>query len=92
VATTIARARTMPVLVVIRCTGAGPSAYSIASASTVNTEAPARSACSRIRAISSGPSTPSGKPGKFSTMPVSMSWPPGAVPASTTGSVRARAR
>ena len=39
--------------------------------------APKRSACSRILVISSGPMMPSGKPGKFSTSVVSISWPPG---------------
>ena len=68
-----------------------------ASTLSVRTSAPNRSACSRKRTISSGPMTPSGKPGKFSTSVVSMSWPPGwslvdeGSPSSTSGARLARA-
>ena len=44
---------------------------------SVRMSAPKRSACSRKRIMSSGPMTPSGKPGKFSTSVVSISCPPG---------------
>ena len=44
---------------------------------SVRISVPNRAACSRNRVISSGPITPSGNPGKFSTSVVSMSWPPG---------------
>ncbi len=37
------------------------------------------------RSISSGPRIPSGKPGKFSTSVVIVSWPPGCMPSMTTG-------
>ena len=40
--------------------------------------------------MSSGPRMPSGKPGKFSTSVVSMSWPPAPMPSSTTGARLAR--
>ena len=61
------------------------------STSWSTTTVPNRSACARIFTISSGPSIPSGKPGKFSTSLVSISWPPGAYPASRVGSNCARA-
>ena len=41
--------------------------------------------------MSSGPWMPSGKPGKFSTSLVSISWPPGALPPMTIGARLARA-
>ena len=44
---------------------------------SVRNSAPKRSACWRKLPISSGPMIPSGKPGKFSTSVVSISWPPG---------------
>ena len=44
---------------------------------SVRNSAPKRTACSRIRCMSSGPMIPSGKPGKFSTSVVSINWPPG---------------
>jgi hypothetical protein len=47
--------------------------------------APNRWACLRIRSISSGPWTPSGKPGKLSTAVVQVSCPPGSGPSNTTG-------
>src|SRR4051812_6490855 len=59
--------------------------------------APKRVACSRNRTMSSGPMTPSGNPGKFSTSVVSISWPPGwslvddGSPSSTRGLRLARA-
>ena len=59
--------------------------------STSTIRVPNRSAWARNAAISSGPWMPSGKPGKFSTSEVSMSCPPGAEPARTTGSRLARA-
>jgi hypothetical protein len=49
---------------------------STAVASSAIMSVPNRSACLRIVSISSGPMTPSTKPGKFSTSVVSMSWPP----------------
>ena len=55
---------------------------------------PKRSACSLNLAIISGPLMPWGKPGKFSTSLVHMSWPPGtlgAAPSKTTGERLARA-
>jgi hypothetical protein len=59
--------------------------------------APNLPACSRIRPISSGPMTPSGNPGKFSTSVVSISCPPGwsdvleTSPSITSGARLARA-
>ena len=47
--------------------------------------APKRSACARISAISSGPMMPSRKPGKFSTIVVSISCPPASSPSMTSG-------
>ena len=41
---------------------------------------PNRSDCARISSISCGPEIPLGKPGKFSTSVVVVSWPPAAVP------------
>ena len=43
----------------------------------VTSSAPNRAAWARMAVMSSGPMIPSGKPGKFSTSVVSMSWPPG---------------
>ena len=53
--------------------------------------APKRIAWSRIFSISSGPRMPSGKPGKFSTMVVRVSCPPGSWPSRTNGNKFARA-
>ena len=53
--------------------------------------APNRSACARISAMSSGPMTPSRKPGKFSTIVVSISWPPASSPSMRSGFRFARA-
>ena len=55
----------------------GRSVKSTAVTFSVRNWAPKRAACSRIRIIRSGPMMPSGKPGKFSTSVVSISWPPG---------------
>ena len=55
----------------------GRADRSMRSRSTSTSGAPKRSACSRSLAISSGPWMPSGKPGKFSTSLVIISWPPG---------------
>jgi hypothetical protein len=52
---------------------------------------PNRSAWARMRFISSVPSTPSGKPGKFSTSVVVVSCPPGCRPSTTSGFRLARA-
>ncbi len=43
------------------------------------TRVPKRSACARMCAMSSAPLMPFGKPGKFSTSVVVMSWPPGSM-------------
>ncbi len=48
-------------------------------------------AWARIFSISSGPSMPSGQPGKFSTTVVQVSWPPGSLPSKTIGARLARA-
>src|SRR5579875_919781 len=53
---------------------------------------PNRAAWRRIRSTSSGPWIPSGKPGKFSTSVVIMSWPPAGTPEITTGRSSARAQ
>ena len=53
--------------------------------------APNRSAWARILAISSGPTIPSGNPGKFSTSVVIVSCPPGCIPSITSGASSARA-
>src|SRR5690349_15880012 len=64
---------------------------------SVTNSAPKRVACSRNRTMSSGPMIPSGKPGKFSTSVVSISWPPGwsevdeGSPSMTSGARLARA-
>ena len=50
------------------------------SASASSRWVPQRTAWDFIRSIRSGPSTPSGKPGKFSTWVVVISWPPGMPP------------
>ena len=55
----------------------GVEARSTLDALSVRISAPKRSAWARIDTMSSGPSTPWAKPGKFSTSVVSMSWPPG---------------
>ena len=75
----------------------GRSVKSTAVALAVRNWAPKRAACSRQRIISSGPMMPSGKPGKFSTSVVSISWPPGwslvllGSPSMTSGARLARA-
>ena len=48
-------------------------------------------ACFRMFSINSGPITPSGNPGKFSTTVVQVSWPPGSFPSKTLGLRFARA-
>jgi len=53
--------------------------------------APNRSACPRIAPINSGPRMPSVKPGKFSTVVVSISCPPASCPSMTSGFRLARA-
>src|SRR5690606_8646039 len=53
--------------------------------------APNRAACWRMLFIRSGPMIPSGKPGKFSTRVVRVSWPPGSFPSMTSGLRLARA-
>jgi hypothetical protein len=53
--------------------------------------APNRSACLRMLAIRSGPMSPSGNPGKFSTIVVSVSCPPASWPSTTSGLRFARA-
>jgi hypothetical protein len=68
----------------------GDADRSTRSASAVTNSAPKRSACSRNFIISSGPRMPSGKPGKFSTSVVSMSWPPAPMPSTTIGRRLAR--
>ena len=50
--------------------------------SSCTVRAPNRWAWARRRSIRSPPLTPSGKPGKFSTSVVVMSWPPGISPRS----------
>jgi hypothetical protein len=57
---------------------------------------PKRSDCLRMLSVRSMPPTPSGKPGKFSTSVVVVSWPPEATPPAIqpsyiTGSRLARA-
>ena len=65
---------------------------STASASSVISCAPNLSAWERIWPIRSGPITPSGNPGKFSTSVVFISAPPlSRAPSNTTGSSAARA-
>jgi hypothetical protein len=61
------------------------------AASSVMNSAPKRSAWVRMLSISSGPRTPSGKPGKFSTSVVVISAPPLAAPSMTRGFRLARA-
>src|SRR5580765_684703 len=53
--------------------------------------APNRSACARISAIRSGPMIPSRYPGQFSTIVVSINWPPASSPSMTSGFRFARA-
>jgi len=53
--------------------------------------APNRSACLRMFSTSCGPIIPSGNPGKFSTMVVMESCPPGSWPSMTSGFRFARA-
>ena len=53
---------------------------------------PKRAAWARIASMSSGPSTPSGKPGKFSTSVVFINCPPGVnAPVNISGRKPARA-
>ena len=59
--------------------------------SSMRYRAPNRSACCRISPTSAVPSVPSGKPGKFSTSAVVVSWPPGCSPSITSGERSARA-
>ena len=61
------------------------------STSAVRNSVPKRSDCSRNFAMRSGPMIPSGKPGKFSTSVVSMSWPPACRPSIMSGERFARA-
>jgi len=51
----------------------------------MRSSAPKRCACFFMFSISSGPWTPSGQPGKFSTSVVMESCPPGSCPSSTRG-------
>ena len=73
------------------------SGRSTSTTSSGTSSAPNRSAWARISSIRAGPMMPSGKPGKFSTSVVSISWPPGwslvedGSPSSTTGARLARA-
>ena len=68
-----------------------PSSSRAIDSTTLNsTRAPKRSACFCRFIIRSGPMIPSGKPGKFSTSVVVVSWPPGWVPERTSGSSCAR--
>ena len=64
---------------------------STATTSSVTSSAPNRSAWARMESISSGPRTPSGKPGKFSTSVVVISAPPYWLPSKTSGRKFARA-
>ena len=60
--------------------------------SSGTSSAPNRSACRRRLSISSGPMSPSGKPGKFSTSVVFISAPPAVTePSKTSGRRLARA-
>jgi hypothetical protein len=59
--------------------------------SSCSSSAPNRSAWARISPISSGPMIPSRKPGKFSIVVVSISWPPASMPSMTSGRRSARA-
>ena len=59
--------------------------------SSIWNRAPNRSAWRFMRAMSSLASMPSGKPGKFSTTSVWVSWPPGCMPSSTRGASPERA-
>jgi hypothetical protein len=63
---------------------------------SVNICVPMRRLCSRMRLVRSTPRMPSGKPGKFSTSVVVVSWPPAAMPlarkpSNSTGASSARA-
>ena len=66
----------------------GRAERSTDSTSSVSTRVPKRTLCSRIRPMSSGPVMPSGKPGKFSTSVVVMSWPPATPPAMKPSNMR----
>ena len=74
----------------VRTTFTGPDS-STAVTSSGTSSAPNRSAWVRRLAISSGPMTPSGKPGKFSTSVVFISAPPYWLPSNTRGARSARA-
>ena len=62
-----------------------------AVAVSLRNSAPNRSACLRMLAIRSGPTMPSGKPGKFCTSLVVISAPPYVMPSITSGRRLARA-
>jgi hypothetical protein len=71
----------------------GETARSTDVTSSVMKIVPNRSACVRSLSISSGPWTPSGKPGKFSTSVVFIRAPPAVTePSNSTGASPARAR
>ena len=82
-----------------RCSVPAPSVTTLtgpvrstAVTSSVTSSAPKRSACLRRWSIRSGPMTPSGKPGKFSTSVVFISAPPAVTePSNTRGTRSARA-
>ena len=63
----------------------GCSLKSTEVTSSVMNSVPKRSACSRKRTIRSGPRTPSGNPGKFSTSDVIINWPPASKPSMQSG-------
>ncbi len=64
---------------------------STAVTSACSKRVPKRVACSRMFCVSWKPSTPWGKPGKFSTSLVVVSCPPGRGPSRTSGLRLARA-
>ena len=74
----------------VRTTLTGPVS-STETTSSATSSAPKRSAWLRMLLISSGPITPSGKPGKFSTSVVFMRAPPYWLPSKTRGARSARA-
>ena len=69
----------------------GRRARSASVTSAARKRVPKRSAWRRNRSTISGPMTPSGKPGKFSTSVVIVSCPPGCMPSTTRGERLARA-
>ena len=69
----------------------GRSDRSTRDTSAASKVAPKRSAWARMCCISSGPVTPSGKPGKFSTSVVSINCPPAPKPSMMKGDRLARA-